>query len=485
MKPSPDMPAFRMLTDEKVAQIHQAALKVLAETGIKVATQEAVQLLADAGCDVNTGSDIVKMPARIVEACLESCPHEIQLYDRDGAACMQLGGRRVYAGIGTTCIYIRDHESGERREVELADMALAGRVLDALPHLDFAAIPLIVNPNQETPQHLAAQVGFETLASNTTKPIMLLGEDASTLKDMLDMAAILAGGKDILRKKPFVCVYPSIISPLVFDADTLEKINISADLGLPVRCGSAPLSGGTGPVTAAGMLVICIAESLAGIVLSQLRSPGAPVIMGNTSGNMDMKTGSPYYCGPETSRISMAVADLAHYYQLPVLSPAGLCSDMECNIQAALELMMSIYGCYLSGSNLVAHVGGMEAGMTFSLELVVLGDEITGMVKRIMEGIHVDDDTLALDTIQSVGPGGHFLTSVHTLHHFRQEQWQSSILNRCAIDQWQQEGSKQTRLLIKEKLNTIIATHQPKPIAEDVQAELTKFVDQVKNNRLD
>jgi len=485
MQPSPDMPAFRILTDEKVARIHAAALKVLAETGIKVATPDAIELLVDAGCEVNTGADIVKIPARIVEACLESCPNEIQLYDREGAACMQLSGRRVYAGIGTTCIYIRDHESGKRREAELADMALAGRVLDALPHLDFAAIPLIVKPSQETPQHVAAQVGFETLTSNTTKPIMLLGEDANTLKDMLDMAVILAGGKSSLRKKPFVCVYPSIISPLVFDADTLEKINMSADLGLPVRCGSAPLSGGTGPVTTAGMLVICIAESLAGIVLSQLRSPGAPVIIGNTAGSMDMKTGNAYYCGPETSRITMAVADMAHYYQLPVLSPAGLCSDMDCNIQAALELMMSIYGCYLSGSNLVAHVGGVEAGMTFSLELAILGDEITGMVKRVMEDIHVDDDTLALDAIQSVGPGGHFLTSAHTLQHFRQEQWRSSILNRCAFDQWQQEGSKQTRQLIKETLKSIIATHQPRPLAEDVRADLTGFVDHIKNSRSD
>ena len=445
-----DAPKISMLSDDKVARIHTAAIEVLEKTGIKVATQEAVQLLADAGCQTNPGSDIVKIPRKVVEACLESCPREIQLFDREGSACMQLSGRQVYAGIGTTCIYIRDHESGERREAELADMTLAGKVLDALPHLDFAATPFIVNPNQETPQHVAAQAGFETLVSNTTKPIMLLGEDASTLKDMLDMAAIIAGSEDNLRSKPFVCIYPSIISPLVFDADTLEKIYLGADWGLPVRCGSAPLSGGTGPVTAAGMLVICIAESLAGIVLSQSRSPGAPVIIGNTSGSMDMKTGNAYYIGPDSNRVSMAIADMAHYYKLPVLSPAGLCGDMAFNIQAALEL-------------------------------AVLGDEITGMVKRIMEGIHIDDEALALQAIHSVGPGGQFLTSTHTLQHFRQEQWQATILNRCAIDQWQQAGSKQTRQLIREKLNSIIATHEPKPLSKDVQIELSAFIDRKKD----
>ena len=479
MSKSPGGPSFQILSPEKIIRIHEAALKVLAETGIKVVSQEAIQLLTDAGCDAGAGSDVVKVPIRIVEECLESCPREIQLYDREGTACMHLSGRQVYAGIGTTCIYIRDHESGERREAELADMALVGRVLDALPHLDFAAIPFIVNPTQETPQHVIAQAGFETLLRNTTKPIMLLGEDAGVLKDMLDMAAIVAGGKDILQKKPFVSVYPSIISPLVFDADTLEKIYMSADLGIPIRCGSAPLSGGTGPVTTAGTLVICIAESLAGIVLSQLRSPGTPVIMGNTPGSLDMKTGNAYYSGPESSMISMAVAEMAHYYKLPVLSPAAFSSAMDCNMQAALELMMSIYNAYLAGSNLVAHVGGLEAAMTFSLELAVLGDEITGMVKQIMRGIHVDDDALALDTIDSIGPGGHFLTSAHTLQYFKQAMWQSTIMNRQAFDSWTREGSKKTRQLIKEKLNTILASHQPKPLPEDIQRELSDYIDQI------
>jgi len=476
MNPLPDVPAFRMLSAEKIDRIHEAAIQVLAKTGIKVATREAIQLLVDAGCSKASGSDIVQIPPKVVQACLASCPSKFTLYDREGRACLQVGERTVYAGMGTTCIYIRDHVSGERREADLADMALVGKVLEALPNLDFTATPLIVKPTAEIPQHAAAQAGFQVLTNNTLKPILALGEDASVLKDMLDMAAIVAGGKDALRKKPFVCVFPSIISPLIYDADTLEKIFMAADLGLPVRCGSAPLSGGTAPVTPAGMLTTCIAECLGGIVFSQLRAPGAPVIIGNTPGILDMRTGNPSYSSPEYNMINMAVADMAHFYNLPVLSPAAFSSGMDVDLQAPLELMLSIYSCSLAGSNLITHVGGMEAAMTFSLELAILGDEITGMVKRIMAGIKVDEEALALDAIHSVGPGGQFLTDAHTLQHFRREQWQPTILNRCAIDQWRQEGSKQTRQLIREKLNTIIATHQPIPLGEDVQTELSTFI---------
>ncbi len=473
--------AFRMLSNEKIGRIHEAAIQVLEKTGIKVATRKAIRLLVNAGCQNTSGSDIVHIPRKLVEACLKTCPPEFTLYDREGRACMHVGGRTVYAGMGTTCIYVRDHVSGERREAELEDMALAGKVLDALPNLDFTATPLVVRPTAEIPQHVAAQAGFQALTANTLKPFLLLGENAGVLKDMLDMAAIIAGGKDALRKKPFVSVFPSIISPLVYDADTLEKIFVAADLGLAVRCGSAPLSGGTAPVTTAGMLTTCIAESLGGIVFSQLRSPGAPVIIGNTPGIMDMQTGNPCYSSPEYSMLNMAIADMAHFYNLPVLSPAAFSSAMDIDLQGSLELMLSIYSSSLAGANMVTHVGGMEAAMTFSLELAVLGDDITGMVKRIMTGIKVDDEALALDAIHSVGPGGHFLTSPHTLQHFRQEQWQPTILNRRAIDQWQQEGSKHTRQLIKEKLNTIINTHQCKPLSDDVQAELSDFIDHIKN----
>jgi trimethylamine--corrinoid protein Co-methyltransferase len=469
-------PDFHLLTEKKIARVHDAATEVLSKTGIKVESESAKKMLADTGCKVDRGSDIVKIPRKIVESAIASCPGEITLFDREGMESMRLGGKRTYFGMGSTCIYFHDVTSGERRDAKVEDIALACRVLDALPNLDFSVPPLVVKPSEHVPQKIVNQVGFEAMVSNTTKPLLVLGESVSILKDNLDIAAAIAGGIDELRKKPFVCVVPSIISPLYFDADTLEKLFLAADRGLPVRSGSSPLSGGTAPVTTAGMLVVCIAESLAGMVITQLRSPGTPVLFGNTPGIMDMKTGNLSYSSPETSMIAMAVADMAHHYGLPVASPAAYSSAVDMDMQAALELMMSIYSCCLSGSNLISHIGGMEAGMGFSLESVILGDEIAGMVKRIMKGIPVDDEDLACEAIHATGPAGHFLAAQHTLQHFRTEQWQPTLLNRKTFDLWQQEGGKTIRQRVKEKLNEIIKKHKPKPLSDDVQVQIYEII---------
>jgi trimethylamine--corrinoid protein Co-methyltransferase len=475
-----DLPVIRLLSEEKVVRIHDAAIEVLEKTGIKVATESARKLLADAGCTVSRGSDIVKVPRRIVEDALTLCAKEITIYDRQGVECMRLGGRRTYFGMGTTCIYFRDVVSGERRDACVEDIALACRVFDALPNLDFAANPLVAKPTENIPQKIVNQVGFEAMVSNTTKPLLILGETAKILRGNLDIAAAIVGGIDALRRKPFVCVYPSIISPLYFDSDTLERFFLAAERGIPIRCGSSPLSGATAPVTIAGMLVVCIAESLGGIVITQLRSPGTPVFIGNTPGIMDMKTGNLSYSSPEASMTSMAVAEMAHHYGLPVLSPAAFSSSMDADMQAALELMMSIYSCCLAGSNLIAHIGGLEAAMGFSLESVILGDEIIGMTKKIIKGIPVNDETMALEAIHSVGPAGHFLDSQHTFQHFRKEQWQPTVLNRAAFEVWSQQGGKPMRRRVKEKLNEIIKTHQPRPLPDEVQGQISKIIREIK-----
>jgi trimethylamine--corrinoid protein Co-methyltransferase len=153
---------------------------------------------------------------------------------------------------------------------------------------------------------------------------------------------------------------------------------------------------------------------------------------------------------------------------------------MDVNMQTALELMMSIYSCCLAGSNLIAHIGGLEAAMTFSMESVILGDEIVGMIKRIMKGIPLNNEAMSLGAIHSVGPAGHFLDSQHTFQHFRKEQWQPTVLNRNAFEVWLQEGSKPMRQRIKEKLNEIIRTHPARPLSNEVQAQISKIIREIK-----
>lgn len=474
-----DRPVFRLLSDEKADRIHRACLDVLAKTGVRISHQQVCDRLLQAGCRAGSGSDIVRIPHRLVDQAIESCPNRFTVHDRTGEEAMDVGGRRSYYGMGTTCLYYYDHLTGKRRDAAPEDLALAARVCDALPNIDFAAPPLVVRGTARIPTEMATQAGFAALLSQTTKPIIILGEKAPVLKDCLDMAAAIAGGMEVLRNKPFVYLIPSIISPLVFDADTCARFVLAAETGIPVRCGSSALAGGTGPVTTAGMVTLSLAECLAGLVISQVLSPGLPAVIGCTTGMMDMKTGNLTYSSPEANLASMAITEMAHYHDLPVVGPAAFSSSHEVDMQASLELMLFIYNCALTGSNQIAHLGGMEAGKGFSLLSLVLADEIIGLVKRMIRGMEVDDEALALEAIDEVGQGGQYMTSRHTFRNFRQEVWNPGLLNRDVLEVWRKKGGKSIEERIRVRLDEIIETHEPEPLSAEANEEVSNILKRI------
>ncbi|MFQ5873090.1 MAG: trimethylamine methyltransferase family protein, partial [Dehalococcoidia bacterium] len=384
-----DAPHFRLLSDEKLQRIHEACLEVLEDVGVKITTEPALKLLVDAGCTI-TGKDIVKIPRRLVEEAIDSAPKRVLICDREGNEALFLEGRNTYFGLGGTGLTFRDVESGERRDPCIKDVTLACRVGDALPHIDLVTTPLVTKATPEIPQGLVNQREFEAMVSNTTKPLFVLVENAASLADILDMAEAVAGGADALTERPFVVPFLSVVSPLVYNVDTLDKLLLSVDRGVPVRVGSAPMAGGTGPITMAGMVVILNSEALGGLVISQLRRPGAPIIMGSTPVIMDMKTANSAGV-PEGSILSMATTEMAHYYNLPVQNGGCFYDSMGADQQSALEEMVSAYSCILAGTHIALYLGDIEGGLGFSLEAAVMGDEIIGMVRRIRRGLPVDE----------------------------------------------------------------------------------------------
>ncbi len=471
-----DAPRFRLLSDEKLKRIHEAALDILEEVGVRVTTDEARQLLTDAGC-VLSGEDIVTIPPRVVEDAIDSAPKRVVIYDREGNEALFLEGRNTHFGIGLTGLNFRDPKSGERRRATIEDVATATRVGDALPNLDFVGTPLIVKATPEMPQEIVTQRVFEAMVNNTTKPLIVLVEDATILEDILDMAAEVVGGPEALREKPFIVPIVSVVSPLGYNFETLEKLLMLAERGIPVRCIPAPIAGATGPVTLAGVLAIAIAESLGGLVVSQLKRPGAPVLMGSAPFMLDMKTTNIATGGPESTMQGMAAVEMAHYYGIPVHG-GGLFNDsMSPDQQTALEQMLGVYSYSLAGIHLAPFAGFIEGGLSFSLEAAVMGDEIVGMVKRIMRGMPVDDESLALDTIRAVGPGGNFLETEHTFRHYKREQWQPTLLCRTSYDAWAEGGSKLMGDRVKGKLAGIIDSHQVKSLPGEIRARISAIVE--------
>lgn len=433
---------FRRFSDADRARFHQAALAVLATTGIRVDGKQARTMLGDAGCQPQMQGDTVRIPARVVEDAIAAAPKELVIYDRNGNERLHLHENRTYFGMGTTAVFFHDTATAQRRKPTIEDIATAARAGEALPNMDFLAPPVILSPASDLPADKIVQRGFNTLLDNTTKPLLALGNDAATLRDNLELAAEAVGGRSALRRRPFVIAAPSVISPLLYDRDTLDRIFAAVDFGVPVRCGSSPLAGGTAPVTAAGMIVICLAECLGALVIAQLRKPGTPVVIGTTPGILDMKTGNLSYSAPETSVFGAAIAEMGRHYRLPVFSAPSVCSSLTVDPQAAVELMLGVTGAILSGAGMVGHIGCLEAGLSFSLQAAVLGDEIIDMLRRCYQPVPIDDETLALEAIQRVGAGGHFVDSAHTLRHFRREQWQPSVMSRLNIDTWMQSGHR-------------------------------------------
>ena len=462
-----DTPAFQVLSEEKVGEIHRKALYVLEKIGCVVESETTCGLLKKAGARVD--GTRVKLPSHIVEACLRLVPKGFCLYGRDGKSPLHVEGRKVYFGSSWASQNTIDPFSHEVRPTQVKDIAQSARVADALDNIDFV-----------TPMGTVQEVGglagelyeFEAVVKNSRKPICFISKSVRGLEIVYEMAAAVAGGMDQLREKPFLIPYPQPITPLYFPEDICEKLLLCARLGMPTMCSPCSMAGATAPTTLAGTLVLTTAESLMGLVISQLRTPGTPFLFGGTPSIIDMKTGNMCIAPPESSILISAQADIARFYKIPTWGTAGTTEAKTLDAEAGIEGCYSILTQALAGCNLIHDLGYMDMASCNSLEMLVMDDEIVGMVKRLLEGIAVTPDTLAVDEIELVGPKGNFLQSAHTFSHFKTEFWQPTLLARESMEGWKKKGSKTMGDKIQEKIKTLIDTHRLSELDSSVVEEI-------------
>jgi trimethylamine--corrinoid protein Co-methyltransferase len=301
--------------------------------------------------------------------------------------------------------------------------------------------------------------------------------DGKGLKDQFDMASMVIGGDEVFRQNPLFGIYSEPISPLVHAKPAVEKVLVSAEHGIPLVFVPAPSAGGTAPVTLAGVLASGLADTLAGLVLSQLKKEGAGFIMGGVFTSLDMRTMIFTYGSPELLLLDAALSDISKFLKIPVFSTSG-CSDSKVfDQQAGLEAGLSILMAAQSGANLIHDNGYLESGLLGSLEMLVLVDETVSMVKRIMRGIEVNKEKLAVDVVERTGIGGNFLQDPHTLKFFKDEVWTPGVIDRQNHDNWVSSGSKTMGERCNEKVRNILDTHQPEPVLEEkLVNELKKFI---------
>jgi trimethylamine--corrinoid protein Co-methyltransferase len=319
---------------------------------------------------------------------------------------------------------------------------------------------------------------FLAMASGTTKPLVITAVDREGLADQYRMACEVLGGPEEFARVPLFVVYIEPSSPLSNSVEAVEKILYAAETGIPAIYTPCIMCGGTGPVTLAGGMVQGLAECLVGVVLAQLKRKGAAVIIGGVESTLDMTTSVLSYGAPEMVLLSAAMTDVAKWLGVPMFSTAG-CSDAKgLDQQAAIESAMSVTIAALSGANLIHDVGYLESGLLGSYDMLVMSDEVIGMAKHILGGIRVTPETLAVDVIERVGPGGHYLTQEHTRQHFRTELWFPNLMDRQMRRAWEASGSKTMAERIRAKVIDILEHHEPLPIPAEVETRTKEIVAQ-------
>jgi trimethylamine--corrinoid protein Co-methyltransferase len=464
------IPRLRFLTREKIEKIHEGTLAVLKETGILAKDPKARELLREAGCQGD--GERVRIPSSLVENALKNAVPRIEIADRNGGPAMNLEGDEVWFGTGSDTPHVIDPYTGQRRRTVLKDIENVSKLVDALPEMSFvmcSGIASDVNPEISDIHHFLAMVSL------TEKPAVFTAWNLANLKAIVEMAVVVTGGEERLRANPFLALYTEPVSPLVLGQESSQKLMFMAERGLPVVFAPGMITGATGPVTLAGGIVQANAEILAGYVLANLVRPGTPFIYGGSGEPLDMSTMLMSYGAPESMLVVSALTDMSKHYGLPSFGYAGCSDSCLYDQQASLESTLWLLLASLNGANLVHDVGYINNGLTTSFEQIVVSAEVVGSVRRIAGGIDVDEETMALDLIAGVGPGGEYLTSEHTLRHFR-DNWFPRLISRDPYERWEQKGRKNLGDRANESVRRILQDHEPRPLEGRIAEELRRIV---------
>lgn len=450
---------FQVLSKNQCEDIHSAVLTTLQEVGVEVRSSEALSLLKRGGAFIK-GSR-VWIPRAMVERALRNVPRGFTLYSRSGDRRLLFEGKNFHFGPGPSTTYTIDPYSGERRLPRKQDARNAARVVDALENLDFV---MDFGTIQDVPTKYADLHQLQAILENTTKPVVHWGFNVQNCRTITEICCQVSGNLEELQKRPFLAFFACPNTPLMHTAEVLEKLMFVAKTNLPFVYVTAPTAGSTAPVTLAGTLVVALSECLSGLVIHQLAREGAPFALGGVTGVSDMQTMTMSYGCPEFNLMHAALTEMAHYYDLPLWGSAGCTDSKKVDEQAAIEATGSIMFSAMCGTNMIHDVGYMEGGNCSNLAMMVMCDEIIGYTKRLIKGIRVDDNTLALEAIKRVGPMGEFVTDEHTYANFKQELWFPGLMDRNSHQKWMAGGGVTLGEKAMSKAKDLIENHRPEPL---------------------
>ena len=466
--------SVNLFTDDEIDEIQLGTLEVMEKTGLFVEDEEALEIFDGGGADVNRKSKIVKFPPYVVEDAIRSAPSKILLPGRNPRHDFIVEGNRVgFTNFGEG-IFVNDLSTGEQRSSNKQDTADAALLVDYLENFDLCQ--RAVGARDKPPEALSVH-NAEAVLTHTSKHCVIGPVDREPLKWVIEVAAAVAGGKDKLRERPLLSFNTCPTSPLRLLGPFCRIVIDAARFGITPNIISMAMAGASAPVSLAGALVIQNAEILGGIVLSQLVRKGASVLYGSTTTIMDLKiTTSPMGC-PEIGMVSAAAAKLAQYYGIPSWVAGGWGDSKLPDAQAGHEKTLTALLPALAGANIIYGSGSLEMGTVLDWAQLVMDNEFAGMIKHVVKGIPVTDETLAADVIHEVGPFGDFISHEHTRKHMKAMQSQPKLIDRRRREFWQQLGATDLAHRAREEAKYILKTHKPDPLPSQVLSTLRSLVE--------
>ena len=452
-------PKIRWLTDDAVEQIILEARRVLRKIGVFVETRAAITLLLDAGCRMSPDRKRVLFDDGVIDRALSTAPSAVRLFDRDGNESMVLAGDKIHFNPGSAALHVYDGEKNVIRDGVVDDLVSFATLTDLLPH--YAAQSTGIIPS-DVPADLGDRFRLYIALQCSRKPVVTGTFRVDGFAVMKEMMVAIRGSAQALAEKPLAIFDCCPSPPLKWSDLTCQSLLDCAESGLPAELVSMPLTGATAPVTLAGALVQHTAESLSGIVIHQLCRPGAPIIYGGSPAFFDMRKGTTPMGAFETMMIDGAYAQIGKHLRLPTHAYMGLSDSKMVDYQAGFETSAGVVLAALSGINNVSGPGMMEFESCQSLEKLVLDHEICGYAGRLVEGIALRDESLAVDVIGEGLQAGHFMSLPHTLKWFRQEgYYPDAVINRDVKEKWEAGGRKDALQAARERVAKLLRNGIP------------------------
>jgi trimethylamine--corrinoid protein Co-methyltransferase len=461
-----------ILDDEAVRKIHTTTLDVIESVGVRFPSERALDIWEAHGASVDRDTMIVRAPGRLIEETLRQAPPVYTLASRDPGQDLPLDGRHVYLGTDGCGVEVIDIETGERRRSTLRDVEQIARIVDALDEVAFHWVPVSA---QDRPPETRALHELVAIWSNSTKHLQT--ESIVTRHEAraaVEMAAVIAGGREELRRRPVFSMMQCTTSPLGQDGGSLDAALIAAEAGVPVGFMTMASSAFTGPATVAGTLVVGNAEVISALAMIELAHPGAPVYYAAAQTAIDLHNGAYTGGGPEDFLFGAATNRLADFYHVPLSMGAFATGAKEPDWQAGIENSLSTFMASVVGSDMLLGVGLLHGSRIWSYEQLLMDCEIYSIVRAMLRGIPVDDEALAFDAIRDVGPGGDYLTQPHTRRHMR-ELWRPRFLDRRPYGAWETEPDR-PRDWARRRARELLERHEPDPLDPALADELERIV---------